>query len=256
MVEQPRPQRETFERPHTSRAPRIPVGHACAHCRVRHRTFCAALGSEDLARFKQLGPTVRVQAGQSLFRQGDTADFVFNITAGTVRLYKESADGRRQIAGFLYAGDCLGFTPDREHAFAAEAAEPSEFCRFPRAAFAGFMAARPELRRELYLITDGELANLREQIVMLGRGRAFERVATFLLQRFDRDCGGDEPEIVRLPMNRCDIADYLGVTNETVCRSFSALRRQGVIKSLAGRRIQLLARADLERLSARTVCGA
>lgn len=237
--------------------PTIPADYACGHCEIRDRTFCAVLDPEELARFKQLGPTVRVQAGQSLFHEGEAADLVYNITAGTVRLYRMSADGQRQIAGFLYAGDCLGLTPEGEHTFSAEAIEPSEFCRIPRARFEAFMATRPELHRELYLLTDRELAKLRDQIVVLGRRNAAERIANFLLQRFDRSRGAaDGPEIVRLPMDRSDVADYLGFTKETICRSFSALRRDGLIASRPGHRIELLRRAALERLAAPTAYSA
>ncbi|MDT9600874.1 Crp/Fnr family transcriptional regulator [Sphingosinicella rhizophila] len=235
--------------PRGKRVSLIPADHACGLCPVRLQTFCGLLEAEDLARFKYQGSTGRLKPGEPLFHEGDAADLVYNLTAGTLKLYKLLPDGRRQIIGFLLPGDFLGTAPG-DHAFSAEAVEPAEYCRFARARFDAFVDTHPEIGRELYLMAVHELAAAREQMVLLGRKTAAERLATFLLGLFDRARARNADwEIVRLPMSRTDIADYLGLTKETVSRSFTAFRTAGMIRLLPADRVELLQRGPLEELA-------
>ena len=223
----------------------LPTDHPCAACDIRLRTFCKTLDSEELRRFKADGPTVTVAAKQPLFHEGDTADVVFNLIKGSAKLYKLLPDGRRQVTGFLFPGDFLGVTVDDEHAFSAETLETSEMCRFPRHRFEAFTDARPAMKRELYRMAMHELAAAQQQMVLLGRKNAYERLASFLLLLLERT--GDAADKVALPMNRTDIADYLGLTKETVSRAFTAFKTGGMIRLLADDVVQVL---DLARLEA------
>ena len=248
--EQLRPPRHGGHRP-AGTAAGLPAGHPCAGCAVRLVTFCRILGEEELARFKAMGTAHQAEPHQCLFHEDDPTRFVYNLTRGTLKLYQLLPDGRRQIVGFVHAGDFLGLGTKTAHAFTAEAVEPAEYCRFASDPFARFLESHRGLAREFYLTAAHELAAAREQMVTLGRKRANERLATFLLDLFDRLRGpNSEPEIVRLAMNRTDIADYLGLTKETVCRAFTMLRQAGLIAPAAANGVKLLRRRRLEALAA------
>ncbi|MEA1015294.1 Crp/Fnr family transcriptional regulator [Sphingosinicella sp. LY1275] len=225
----------------------LPVDHPCAACDIRLRTFCKTLDAEELRRFKADGPTVAVAAKQPLFHEGDRADVVFNLTKGSAKLYKLLPDGRRQVTGFLFPGDFLGVTVDDEHAFSAETLEPSELCRFPRHRFETFVEERPGMKRELYRLAMHELAAAQQQMVLLGRKKAHERLASFLFLLLER-CG-DAAERVALPMNRLDIADYLGLTKETVSRAFTAFKAAGIIRLLPNDVVLILDPLQLESIA-------
>lgn len=230
--------------------PALAGDHACARCPVRLQTFCAILEPDELAAFKSLGSTMRIEAGQCLFHEGDPTDFVFNLTSGALKLYKLLPDGRRQITGFLFPGEFLGITFGEEHFFTAEAVETSDYCRIPRPRFEAFVESHVELERELFQIAAHELRAAQDQFLLLGRKTAAERLATFLSQRFDRARRRNADwEIITLPMNRVDIADYLGLTKETVSRTFSSFRAAGLIRSLPDDRTELVARERLEAIA-------
>ncbi len=180
---------------------------------------------------------------------------VYNVTSGSIGLYRLLPDGRRQVAAFLQAGDFLGLTLDRAHAYTAQALEPVEYCRFARRRFDEFVERHPQMSCELYIMAAHELAAAREQTVLLGRKTARERLASFLLSRFDRARSRNADwEIVSLPMKRTDIADHLGLTKETVSRVFSSLRRASLIALLPGERVELLDRDRLEQLACGEIC--
>ncbi|MDT9599904.1 Crp/Fnr family transcriptional regulator [Sphingosinicella rhizophila] len=230
----------------------LPEGHPCGRCAVRAATICGTLKAKELGHFKSLSSSGYAEPSQCLFHEGDPAQLVYSITSGSLKLYRLLPDGRRQIAAFPQAGDFLGLTLEKVHAYTAEALEPVEYCRFPRQRFDAFVDEHPEMGRELYLMAAHELAAAREQMVLLGRKTARERLASFLLTLFDRArCRNADWEIVRLPMTRTDIADHLGLTKETVSRTFTSLRRTEMIALLPGERVELLQRRRLEQLA----CG-
>ena len=228
----------------------LPPGHPCASCTARLRTFCAALDARELERFKFMGSTIRLEAHEPLFHEGDAADTVFNLTSGTLKLYKLLPDGRRQVMGFIQPGDFLGITMDEEHAFSAEALEPVEACRFSRARFDAFIEEHPRMERELYRLAAHELSMAQAQMVLLGRKTALERVATFLLGLLRRqEERHGTADTVELQMNRLDIADYLGLTKETVSRLFTSLKTTGVIRLLSDDRVSITNPAELKYLA-------
>lgn len=229
----------------------LPAGHPCQGCEVRSLTLCAVLDAEHLARLKTLGWTLKLAAGQSLFHEGDPATRVFTLTRGTLKLYKLLADGRRQVTGFLQPGDFLGISVDDEHAFSAEALEDSILCWFPRSRFDDFVDEHSAMERELYRMAAHELAAAQQQFVLLGRKTATERLASFLLLLSER-VGRGRPErcgTVRLPMSRSDIADYLGLTKETVSRVISALKRDRIVRLDSLDVVEILDRGRLELVS-------
>ena len=218
----------------------LPPEHPCASCTARLRTFCAALDARELEKFKCMGSTIRLEAHEPLFHEGDAADTVFNLTSGTLKLYKLLPDGRRQVMGFLQPGDFLGITMDEEHAFSAEALEPVEACRFSRARFDAFIEEHPRMERELYRLAAHELTMAQAQMVLLGRKTALERVATFLLGLLRRqEERHGTADTVELQMNRLDIADYLGLTKETVSRLFTSLKTTGVNRRHSDDRVSI-----------------
>ena len=229
----------------------LPQGHPCQGCEVRDKAVCGVLDGARLEEFRNLGWTLKLAPGQALFHEGDPATRVFTLTRGTLKLYKLLADGRRQVTGFLHPGDFLGISVDDEHAFSAEALEDSQLCWFPRARFDDFVEDQPKMERELYRMAAHELAAAQQQFVLLGRKTASERLASFLLLLADRTSAaeGKKSAMVRLPMSRSDIADYLGLTKETVSRVISSLKRDRIIRLETLEVIRILDRGRLEQLS-------
>ena len=218
---------------------------------MRDKAICGVLDCARLEAFRNLGWTLRLTPGQALFHEGDPATRVFTLTRGTLKLYKLLADGRRQVTGFLHPGDFLGISVDDEHAFSAEALEEVQLCWFPRNRFDDFVDDDPRMERELYRMAAHELAAAQQQFVLLGRKTATERLASFLLRLAERAelSNGVGAGMVRLPMSRSDIADYLGLTKETVSRVISALKRDRVIRLETLEVVQILDRERVEKLS-------
>lgn len=234
---------------------RLPTGHPCQGCEVRDRAVCGVLDCATLEQFRNLGWTLKLGTGQTLFHEGDAATRVFTLTSGMLKLYKLLPDGRRQVTGFMHPGDFLGMSVDDEHAFSAEALEDSQLCWFPRNRFDDFVEDHGLLERELYKMAAHELAAAQQQIVLLGRKTATERLASFLLllARRTEQIPGRPSNKVKLPMSRSDIADYLGLTKETVSRVLSALKRERLIRLRAADDIELI---DPEGLAQIAECEA
>jgi CRP-like cAMP-binding protein len=164
------------------------------------------------------------------------------VIAGSVRLCKLLADGRRHIAEFYFSGDCFGLENMPERLFSAEAVSDVIVMRYPRRATERLIDESPNLARGLRDMTLRDLANAQIRMMMLGRMSAPERVATFLLDMFERR---DATRTLDLPMSRNDIADYLGLTIETVCRVMSGFKRSGAIDIPSPHRVELRDRAAL-----------
>lgn len=204
---------------------------ACTSCGARAFSVCGFLGPADLAKLDALAETMTFAAGQPLAHEGEPAEFLFNVTSGSVRVYKLLPDGRRQITGFLFAGDFLGLAGGDQHLFTAEAIEPTTACRFRRAEYNALVHESPALERALLDRARHELAAAQSQMLLLGRKTAQERLASFLTDLPSHDpLRPTAAGRVRLPMTRGEIADYLGLTIETVSRILTKLKAQGVIR--------------------------
>lgn len=219
---------------------------------MRFRAVCGVLDCQDLARFKSLGRTVVLAPGQTLFHESDPADRVFTLTRGTLKLYRLLSDGRRHVTGFVHPGDFLGIASHEEHGCSAEALEQARLCWFPRSRFDNFVHNHSSMERKLYLLAAHELSSAHNQMLLLARKTATERVASFLLSLADRphEAPGAS-RIVRLPMSRSDIADYLGLTKETVSRVLSALKFRRLICARATDQIEIV---DSRQLRAVAEC--
>lgn len=219
----------------------------CQLCRTRFLSVCNALDDEELKAFAELVDPRCVCAKTTLFAQGEEASAVFNITEGMARLYKLLPDGRRQIIGFALPGDFLGLSLSDRFSFSADAVDDMRVCRISRNRFSQQLDEKPHLMRRLHELAANELMIAQDQLVVLGRRSAEERVAVFLLglrKRFARM--HHLSPTVPLPMSRQDIADYLGLTIETVSRTFSKLFKEKTLLNVPdGVRI-----LDLDRLTA------
>ena len=210
------------------------VSAVCNDCLARPFSVCASVPDDDLAELSALTETRALKTSEALFRQDDVADQVFNVTSGSIRLYRLSADGRRQILGFMFAGGFLGLSRDSHWLYTAEAMEPTTVCRFRRSAFETLLAERRELESVLLSRARDELALAQAQMLRLGRGSALERLAGFLIELSTVDpLRPARPGQLRLPMTRGEIADYLGLTLETVSRGLSRLKRQGILRQVS-----------------------
>ena len=162
-----------------------------------------------------------------------------------MRLYKLLPDGRRQIVGFALPGDFLGVATSARNNFSADAVGPVAVCRFSRTSFMRFVADKPHLLRRINELVIRELGQAQDHMVLLGRRSAEEKVASFLVGwRVRLARLGDATNTLPLPMGRQDIADFLGLTIETVSRTLTRLERDGVIEIVPGG-IRLV---DLERV--------
>lgn len=233
------------------RADALPQGHPCFDCDVRSAALCRVLDCDDLASMRRLGWTLHLRAGQPLFHEGDAATRVFTLTRGVLKLYMLLPDGRRQVAGFMFPGDFLGIAVDDEHAFTAEAVADTRLCWFPRNRFGEFAEAHGHLERELYRIAAHELAAAQAQMVLLGRKTAAERLASFFLALLERaeKAGGQAVRMIDLPMSRMDIADYLGLTKETVSRVLAALKGKRIVRLDALDRVEVIDRLGLAAMA-------
>jgi CRP/FNR family transcriptional regulator len=202
----------------------------CAACAARTFSICAPLDPEAQGRFFAMAARIRLDARKLLFQEGDAADHVFNVTEGAVCVSKALADGRRQITGFLLPGDFLGLSRDEIYAYSAETLTAANLCKFPRERFQRFLGENPHMEHRLLGMASNELAAAQDQMLLLGRKTAIERVASFLVSLSDRGAARGRPASpLPVPMTRGEIADYLGLTIETVSRAFTRLRKQGLI---------------------------
>lgn len=225
----------------------LPEHHPCAGCPVRPITICRGLDAPTLAGMRALGTMQRLRPEQPAFHEGDAASRVFMVTRGALKLYTLLADGRRQVTGFMFPGDFLGISVDEEYAFTVESLAESELWWFSRRAFDQFISEHPQVERELYRLAAHELAEAQRQMVVLGRKSAAERLASFFLSLLSRTerASGIRESAFNLPMTRLDIADYLGLTKETVSRMLAHLRSLGLIRLQAQNRVEVLDRDGL-----------
>ena len=202
----------------------------CDKCQVRLLAVCAALDEDELKELEAIAEHYNVPARHTLFQEGDASKHVYSVTSGTLRLQRDIDDGRRQVVGFALPGDFLGLSLDASFGFGADALTPVSACRFDRGRFTELVSRKPELQRKLHQTASRKLAFAEDHMVVLGRRKAEERVAIFLLRWSERlqVIRGPSPTLP-LPMGRQDIADYLGLTIETVSRTISRFTRDRII---------------------------
>ena len=222
----------------------------CTHCELGELAFCSGLSPEHIRRLVSILGQSQFDAHTTLFREGDPALHLYSISQGAVKLYKLLSDGRRQITAFLFPGDFFGLSIDGGYAYTAEAMIPVNLCRFPRRKLEILFDEVPKLEKRLLGATTHELAAAHEQMLLLGRKTAREKVATFLtmlLRRLTRN--GETSTLLFLPMSRSDIADYLGLTIETVSRVLTTFKKEGLIALPDASHVAIRQRADLIRIA-------
>ena len=219
---------------------------ACMECPVQKLSICGALRNNELAMLSNSKHTVRYKHKEVLIDQDEPAESVDIVTEGVVRQYKTLADGRRQIVGFALPGDIAGLVIEDCNAYSAEALSNVSVCRFSRKAFAELLDVTPHLLKRLHAMIAHELSITQDHLMLLGHFSARQKLAAFLLHMRNRWRRVNGASVhVELPMPRQDIADYLGLTIETVSRTISLLARQKVIVVVPdGVRI-----IDIERLT-------
>ena len=224
------------------------TGYANAFAELgRESATIAQSGQLDaLIALQRIGTRLSYARNDEIYAEGDAADCWYKVVSGTVRVCKLLADGRRHIAAFCFSGDCFGIDDINERPYSAEAVDNVIAMRYRRNATEQLIDHSVALARLLRDTMLRDLANAHGRTLLLGRMTAPERVAVFLLEMFERrDC----TKILDLPMSRNDIADYLGLTIETVCRVLSSFKRQGVIAIPNPHRIELCDRDALDAVA-------
>lgn len=212
-------------------------------------TNAARLG-HSLASLFDLSPIETVPAGKALCWEGDAAKHLFQVVEGVVRLQRIIGEGRRVITAFHFAGDLIGAFLQGDFLFTAEAVTDCKIRRVARKTFQENVAKCDALRPEYIALLCHETAAAHEQMVLLSKKNAEERLCSFIVELARRPGGQPRQGLLRVPMNRQDIADYLGLTIETVSRTMTQLECAGTIALPTSRHVLVKRRQELARLSA------
>ena len=224
----------------------------CLDCAVRDTSLCGGVGADDLARLSTIGRRRSLGAGQVLTWAGDANLLCANVVAGILKVTASTANGREQIVGLLFAGDFVGQPFAEDSTVTVTALAESDLCIYPRERFERVLGEVPGLEHALLRRTMASLNDARERMLTLGQRGAQERIAGFLLDLVDRTAptGTDDPISIDVPVSRGDMADYLGLTIETVSRQLTRLKALGAVAlPRAGRTILVRERAILEALA-------
>ena len=222
----------------------------CQSCAVRDQSICAVLSDEELREISKITTAVELAKGATVFFEGDENTYLFNILSGAVRLSKLLYDGRRQVTGFLFPGDFLGLSVAETYAYSAETLCETSLCRFNRASLIKLLDRFPKLERKLLELASNELVEAHAHIVLLGQKHVTEKVSTTLVHLMKRiGQKRDDAIVINLPMTRADLAEYAGVTTESVSRCLTRLRKQNVISIPQPSTLNILQEDELERLA-------
>jgi CRP/FNR family nitrogen fixation transcriptional regulator len=211
--------------------------------RSAHAMRSDAVNADSLSQSMRLmGATMAYPRDTEIFGENEPADYLYKVLSGTVRTYKILSDGRRQVGGFYLPGDIFGLEFADEHTLSAEAVSDTKVLVVKRSALSALAGRDPSVAQQLFALTGRELHRVQDRTLLLIKN-ARERVASFLLEMADR---ASENNIIELPMSRQDIADYLGLTIETVSRTLTSLETASAIEvSPSSRRIVLRNRPAL-----------
>jgi CRP/FNR family transcriptional regulator len=195
-------------------------------------------------------PTRTICAKEHAFAEGDRRTHLFRVESGAICLYKIMSDGRRQVLGFAYPGDLIGFGSNDAYQFNAQATKPTQLRLLSWSSVQNTARRDPTLGLKLYEAISNELSAAHDLLLTTGQRSAVERLAAFLLAMSRRARrNGQNPAALDLPMTRADIGDFLGLTIETVSRTFTKLRQQGIIELAQSAHVELLDLEELERLA-------
>lgn len=212
--------------------------------------LCAGVPDSELLVLEAISSHVQLAPGETLVLDGDPADHVYNVISGELMMTRLGSDGRRQILAFLPAGTFIGFASEDHYRFNVEALTACELCRFDRDKLEPLFAAHPEMERRFREMAARVIDAKLDLIFALGRRNATERIAAFLLHLRDLQRQGDDDiqgRSWRIPISRADMADYLGLTIETVSRVLSRLKANGIVRVPTLHSFEILDEQGLER---------
>ena len=221
--------------------PRFPVPADCSQCAAYGLAVCSALDSDELDQLERYAAKVTLPASGVLARAGQPCRNAYSVTEGMLRMVRTLPDGRRQVIDFMLPGDFIGLSEAQAYRHDIEAVVPSSACVFDMGEIRQLRMRFPKLENKMLERACTSLDNAQDSMLMLARLSPLERLASFLLRlrRRYRD-NGIRSETIALPMGRSDIADHLGLTIETVSRSFTRLREQGLIALPDPQRVEIL----------------
>lgn len=219
---------------------------ACSTCAARNSPLCSVFDDEEIKVFYDSALTLSIPAGGYLLHEEDKVKHVYNVSSGTLSLERLTSDGARQIMAFVYAGDFVGITSGISYSVSGRALTSVSACQWHLKDLECLYVQFPKLEERIYEIASRVVAAMMDQLFVLGRKKAIEKITWFLLfietkqNRVDGNNGA-----FKLPMTRVDIADYLGLTVETVSRVFTKLREAELIALPQAWTVRIL---DRERL--------
>jgi CRP/FNR family transcriptional regulator, nitrogen fixation regulation protein len=214
--------------------------HVASALRNRQPNFALLSEVPELA-----GAVMPFERNAEIYGEGEPAEYVYKVISGAVRAYRVLSDGRRQVIGFYLPGDVFGLDLGGKHSVSTEAVASTKVLFVRQSALLAVAQHDAGLTREIFEVVSSEIRRAHDHTLVLIRN-AQERVAGFLLEMARRLPRG---EAVELPMSRQDIADYLGLTIETVSRTISQFEDSGKISLITSRRITLNNRSALNQLN-------
>lgn len=231
-----------------------PIRTSCAHCSIRHRAICADCENAELEELNHVKSYRSYAAGDTIAWSGETMKMMGSVVEGVATLSLTLADGRRQMVGLLLPSDFLGRPGRARSAYDVVAATDITLCMFRHAELERLMRNSPRIKQRMFDMTLDELDAAREWMLLLGRKTARERIASLLVIMARRDAAmreGVSPARAYFPLyiTREAMADYLGLTIETVSRQISSLRREGLIELAENRMIAIPDFASLVAIS-------
>ena len=226
----------------------------CSDCPIRHRAVCARCEADELQKLEEIKYYRNFESGQTIVWAGDEIGFVASVVRGVATLSQTMEDGRTQMVGLLLPSDFIGRPGRSKLAYDVTAVSDITLCCFRRKPFEDLLATTPHIGERLLDMTLSELDAAREWMLILGRKTAREKIASLLtiIARREAQSGfaaAKAPVAIDLPLTREAMADYLGLTLETVSRQISALKREGTIQLEGKRRVIV---PDIRRLMMET----
>lgn len=226
----------------------------CVDCPIRHRAVCARCDSAELERLEQIKYYRNYEAGQAIAWAGDEMGFVASVVRGVATLSQTLQDGRTQMVGLLLPSDFIGRPGRQTSPYDVTAVSDVTLCCFRRKPFEQIMALTPHVAERLLTMSLDELDAAREWMLILGRKTAREKIASLLTIIARREAAGGLVRVkgaivIDLALTREAMADYLGLTLETVSRQISALKSEGIIQLDGKRRVVV---PDIRRLMMET----
>jgi len=212
----------------------------CLTCSAKAHSFCKCIVQDKLSDFSKISSQKKFKDGSYIFLQGEKNNYFYNLVKGNVKIFKVFDDGRIQIVGFLYPGDFFGLYTSKNFSYTAECIGEVTCCIFNHKDLDAYLDKNTELTKHLLHMTTNELTLMQDRVAVIGRLRARERIINFFLNiSSQRKRIGWQDNPIVLPMTRNEMADYLGLTVETVSREISKLKSEQIIKMIDGKQVFL-----------------